>query len=82
MDTNELNIIKEQLDGHFVKEQDCTDRQLDIRNRLANDDKRLDLITRDVEAIKASISNVKKFGWGVLGTLAAQVILMLIQMAR
>ena len=43
----DMDIIKAELDERYVLQSDCNEKQTKISGRLANDDKRIDLIIQN-----------------------------------
>ena len=70
----DMQEIKKILDARYVQIVDCDNKQTDINNKFANDDKRIDLILH-----KQEIGNnaIKKNNWlttTILGIIIAGVI--------
>lgn len=70
----DMQEIKKILDDRYVQIVDCDNKQTDINNKFANDDKRIDLILH-----KQEIGNnaIKKNNWlttTILGIIIAGVI--------
>lgn len=70
----DMQEIKKILDDRYVQIVDCDNKQTDINNKFANDDKRIDLILH-----KQEIGNnaIKKNNWlttTILGIVIAGVI--------
>ncbi len=54
----DLQVIRKEFDKEYVRIVDCNDIQDENKKKLANDDKRIELITHD-------FATVKKLMWAV-----------------
>lgn len=70
--------IKRVLDDRYVKIDHCNDKQKEVTAKLANDDKRIDLILAEQKQMRTETRNGLKFNnWltaAVLGSIIAAVI--------
>jgi hypothetical protein len=70
----DMQEIKKVLDDRYVMQSDCDAKQQSINSKLANDDKRIDLILLKQEE---GIKDIKKNNWlttTILGIIIAGVI--------
>ena len=70
----DMQEIKKVLDDRYVLQSDCDAKQQNINNKLANDDKRIDLILLKQEE---GNKDIKKNNWlttTILGIIIAGVI--------
>ena len=72
MNHEEVKELTEHFDTLYVQQRECQKRQEEVNRMFANDDKRLDIIAKDIEIIKDGINNWKKIGTGVMTALLTQ----------
>lgn len=67
--------IQKALDDRYVSQKECTARQNEINKKLANDDKRIDLILYEQKQMRAETKSALKFNnwltFALLGALVA-----------
>ena len=82
LEHNEIQAIKKEIfaeaDERYVKIEDCNDKQESFNAKLANDDKRIDLMANDIKQMRSETKSGLKFNnWltaAVLGAIIAAVI--------
>lgn len=62
----DLDIIEQHLDDRYVMQADCNDKQEKFNKKLANDDKRIELIQHDFSVIKKLVTIVATASIGSL----------------
>ena len=78
----EITTIKEEVIAEckniFVQIDDCNDRQGEINKKLANDDKRIDLMANDIKQMRSETKSGLKFNnWlttAVLGCIIVGIV--------
>lgn len=74
----DLETIIQHFDDRYVLQSSCSTKQEQINYKLANDDKRIDLILQEQKQMRAETKNGLKFNnWltaTVLGAIVAAVI--------
>lgn len=74
----DLETIIQHFDDRYVLQSNCSTKQEQINSKLANDDKRIDLILQEQKQMRAETKNGLKFNnWltaTVLGAIVAAVI--------
>ena len=73
MTFEEKQEIQSFCDERYVRKDDCVERKEHVEKKLANDDKRIEIIAKDVGAFK-------KFGWILVGEGAAALVALLINL--
>lgn len=69
---DDITELKRVFDDRYVKIEECNDKQEKINGRLANDDKRIDLILQEQKQTKEEMKSGFKFNnWLTAGVLAA-----------
>ena len=71
----DMELIKNELDDRYVMQSDCSDKQEAVNKKLANDDKRIELIAQDFNTIKNLIKVVATTSIGSLITALFELIL-------
>ena len=75
---DDFTEIKRVLDDRYVKIEDCNEKQKEVSAKLANDDKRIDLILAEQKQMRTETRNGLRFNnWltaAVLGAIIAAVI--------
>ena len=75
---DDFTEIKRVLDDRYVKIEDCNEKQKEVSAKLANDDKRIDLILAEQKQMRAETRSGLRFNnWlttAVLGAIIAAVI--------
>lgn len=78
LEHNDIMELKKVFDDRYVLQSDCNDKQEKINNKLANDDKRIDLILAEQKQMRKETKNGLKFNnWltaAILGAIVAAVI--------
>lgn len=67
--------ILEEADERYVMADDCIERQESINKMLANDDKRIELISHDFNTIKKLMWVIASASAGSLGTTLVELFL-------
>lgn len=68
----DITELKKVFDDRYVKIEECNDKQEKINGKLANDDKRIDLILQEQKQTKIEMKSGFKFNnWLTAGVLAA-----------
>lgn len=62
----DMKRIKNELDDRYVMQSDCNDKQEAVNKKLANDDKRIELIMQDFSTIKNLIKIITTASIGSL----------------
>lgn len=74
----DVQELKRVFDDRYVLQADCNDRQKNINNKLANDDKRIDLILQEQKQMRMETKSGLKFNnWlttAVLGCIIVGII--------
>lgn len=74
----DLETIIQHFDDRYVLQSHCSTKQEQINSKLANDDKRIDLILQEQKQMRTETRNGLKFNnWlttAVLGAMVAEVI--------
>lgn len=68
MTNNELKEMEEFFNEIYVRQKECVERQEAINKKLANDDKRIALVIKDLELMK-------KIGMAILTTAVGQLVI-------
>lgn len=69
---DDITELKKVFDDRYVKIEECNDKQEKINGKLANDDKRIDLILQEQKQTKIEMKSGFKFNnWLTAGVLAA-----------
>ena len=63
------------FDDRYVLQHDCNDTQAQINKKLANDDKRIEVMLNDFKVIKWLITTVAATGIGTLVAAILQLVL-------
>lgn len=75
---DDITELKRVFDDRYVLQSDCSDKQETINKKLANDDKRIDLILAEQKSMRQETKSGLKFNnWlttAVLGAIVAAVI--------
>jgi hypothetical protein len=71
----DLDIIEQHLDDRYVMQTDCNDKQEKFNKKLANDDKRIELIQHDFNVIKKLVTIVATASIGSLVTAIFELII-------
>lgn len=71
----DMELIKSELDDRYVMQSDCSDKQETVNKKLANDDKRIELIVQDFNTIKNLVKVVATASIGSLVTSFFELIL-------
>ena len=75
---DDITELKRVFDDRYVLQSDCSDKQEAINKKLANDDKRIDLILAEQKSMRQETKSGLKFNnWlttAVLGAIVAAVI--------
>lgn len=66
IDLNDLRMIEQYLSDKYVHVAECADTQERVNKKLANDDKRIEVIYHDFKIIKWLISTVAASSVGAL----------------
>ncbi len=78
LDHNDIMELKKVFDDRYVLQSDCNEKQEKINNKLANDDKRIDLILAEQKQMRRETKSGLKFNnWltaAVLGAIVAAVV--------
>ena len=78
LDHNDIMELKKVFDDRYVLQSDCNDKQESINKKLANDDKRIDLILAEQKQMRKEQKSGFKFNnWltaGVLGAIILSVV--------
>lgn len=78
IDHNDIMELKKVFDDRYVLQSDCNNVQSAINNKLANDDKRIDLILAEQKQMRKETKNgLKLNNWlttAVLGAIIAGMI--------
>lgn len=70
--------LKKVFDDRYVLQSDCSDRQEGINKKLANDDKRIDLILAEQKQMRLETKNGLKFNnWLTTAVLGAIIVAMI-----
>ena len=74
----DITELKKVFDDRYVLQSDCSEKQETINKKLANDDKRIDLILAEQKSMRQETKRGLKFNnWlttAVLGAIVAAVI--------
>lgn len=77
-DHNDIMELKKVFDDRYVLQSDCNEKQEHINGKLANDDKRIDLILAEQKQMRQETKNGLKFNnWlttAVLGAIVAGLV--------
>lgn len=73
MTLEEKQELEDFCNARYVRKDDCIERKEHMEKKLANDDKRIEMIAKDVGAFK-------KFGWILVGEGAAALVALLINL--
>ena len=69
---DDITELKRVFDDRYVRIEDCNDKQERINGKLANDDKRIDLILEKQDQLRKETHNGLKFNnWLTAGVLVA-----------
>lgn len=71
----DMNVLKREFDDRYVMQADCNDRQENINRKLANDDKRIEIVMHDFATIKKLMWTVATASIGSLVTALFELIL-------
>lgn len=75
---DDITELKRVFDDRYVRIEDCNDKQAEVNSKLANDDKRIDLILLEQKQMRQETKSGLKFNnWltaAVLGAIIAAVI--------
>lgn len=71
----DMNVLKREFDDRYVMQADCNDRQENINRKLANDDKRIEIVMHDFATIKKLMWAVATASIGSLVTALFELIL-------
>ena len=78
IDHNDIMELKKVFDDRYVLQSDCNEKQETINKKLANDDKRIDLILAEQKQMRRETkSGLKLNNWlttAVLGAIVAGMI--------
>lgn len=79
MTLEELDIIKEHIfadaDNRYVHIEDCNEKQENINNKLANDDKRIDLLIAKFNVLEKLLWAIASASIGALVTSILELIM-------
>jgi hypothetical protein len=79
MTLEELDIIKEHIfadaDNRYVHIEDCNEKQENINNKLANDDKRIDLLIAKFNILEKLLWAIASASIGALVTSILELIM-------
>lgn len=75
MTREQIKDIEEHMDNIYVRQKYCLDKQEEINNKLARDDKRIDLIAQNVEFMR-------KLGWIIASAVIGQLVVSLFSVMR
>ena len=71
----DVQELKRVFDDRYVLQADCNDRQKNINNKLANDDKRIDLILQEQKQMRAETkSGLKLNNWLTTAVLSCIIV--------
>ena len=74
IDHNDIMELKKVFDDRYVLQSDCNERQEGINKKLANDDKRIDLILAEQKQMRQETKNGLKFNnWLTMAILGALI---------
>lgn len=71
----DIAVIRDEFDNRYVMQADCNDKQEAVNKKLANDDKRIELIMQDFSTIKNLIKIITTASIGSLITALFELIL-------
>lgn len=78
IDHNDIMELKKVFDDRYVLQSDCNEKQENINKKLANDDKRIDLILAEQKQMRKETKSGLKFNnWltaAVLGAIVVAVV--------
>lgn len=78
LDHNDIMELKKVFDDRYVLQSDCNEKQETVNKKLANDDKRIDLILAEQKQMRQETKNGLTFNnWltaAILGAIIAAVI--------
>lgn len=75
LDHADFEAIKREMDDRYVLQSDCNDTQERVNKKLANDDKRIEIMLHDFKVIKWLITTVAASSIGALVVAFLQLIL-------
>lgn len=64
----DVTELRKEFDDRYVLQSDCNDTQVRVSKMLANDDKRIEIISHDFKAIKWLVATVASASIGTLVT--------------
>lgn len=74
IDHNDIMELKKVFDDRYVLQSDCNERQEGINKKLANDDKRIDLILAEQKQMRQETKSGLKFNnWLTMAILGALI---------
>lgn len=71
----DLEVIESHCDDRYVLKEDCNDKQRSHANKFANDDKRIEILSREASAIK-------KLVWIVATATVGQLVAMVFDLIK
>ena len=75
IDHNDIMELKKVFDDRYVLQSDCNDKQERINKKLANDDKRIDLILAEQKMMRKETKSGLKFNnWLTAAVLGAIIV--------
>lgn len=75
LDKEDIIELQSILDDRYVLQRDCDETQKSVSSKFANDDKRLELIVKDV-------SLFKKLAWLLVTATTGQLVVMLFDLVK
>lgn len=75
LDKEDIIELQGILDDRYVLQRDCDDTQKGVSNKFANDDKRLELVTKDIDLFK-------KLAWLLVTATTGQLVVMLFDLVK
>lgn len=75
VEREDIEILEKHFDDRYVLQSDCNDKQEAVNKKFANDDKRIELVTRD-------IGFFKKLGWILVTASVGQLVLMFFELMK
>ena len=74
----DITELKRVFDDRYVLQSDCNEKQTEMNNKFANDDKRIDLMATDISQMRRETKNGLKFNnWlttAVLGCIIVGIV--------
>jgi hypothetical protein len=72
LDHNDITELKKVFDDRYVLQSECNEKQENINKKLANDDKRIDLMLAEIKQMrKEHKEGLKLNNWLTAGVFAA-----------